>query len=192
MPTLPTFARSCLLASWLAMAGAQAELIIGPEPPTPAESAKSKAHQQREKAEAIYRGHPSNIIILDADDEEGILSPRGGAPAQERAFEQRWRARVLQEGHKPVPPELPLGPVSPELQNARNKAAELRGRARSRYYTGTGNWQDLDLSQRDKDGLPLVHCHSTDNVSGRIGDDSVSGSVVILNRNGQQLKVRCR
>ena len=192
MPKPPAIVRSCLLASWLAMAGAQAELIIGPEPPTPGESAKSKAQQQREKAEAIYQGHAPNIIIDMDEETEGILSPRGGAPAQERAFEQRWRARILKDSPKPVAPELPLGPVSPELQNARDKAAQLRGRARSMYYTGTGNWQDLDLSQRDKDGLPLVHCHSTDNVSGRIGDDTVSGSVVILNRNGQQIKVRCR
>ncbi|SEQ99501.1 hypothetical protein [Giesbergeria anulus] len=197
MPTLLPFARSCLLASCLAVAGAQAEpalqvaeLILDSGPATPAAAAKATAQTQREKAEALYKGHPSTIVV-EPDDEDGVLSPRGGAPAQERAFEQRWRGRVLRDSStKPITPELPLGPVPTQLQNARDTNARLRSRGAA--YTGSGNWHDLDLSHRDKEGLPLVNCHSIDNVSGRIGDDTASGSTVFLIRNGQQIKVRCR
>ena len=197
MLMLPALARcSFFLVGWLAMAGAQAELVIEPGPPTPAEAAKASSQERHEKAKAIYQGYPSGkspFIILDADEEPGILSPRVGVPTQEeRAFERRWQQRILKEHHPPKADDLPLGPVSPELQRARDMKERLQSRGRSSVYTGTGNWQDLDLSQRDKDGLPLVYCHNTDNVSGRIGDGSTSGSVVILNRNGQQIKVRCR
>ena len=50
----------------------------------------------------------------------------------------------------------------------------------------------MDLSNVGRDGIPLVPCRDVDNVSGRIGDDSITGSIVYIVRNGQQIKVRCK
>jgi hypothetical protein len=76
-----------------------------------------------------------------------------------------------------------------------NDAAQAKGgenRNKARAYAGTGNGQDIDLSNVGRDGIPLVPCRDVDNVSGRIGDDSTSGSIVYIVRNGQQVKVRCK
>ena len=160
-----------------------AELIVGPESST--QRAPSGASRSRSKA-ATYQEDRVPVLI---EEEAGILQPRGGAPAEERAFEQRNRARASQQGTDqllplPLPGSMTADPGSqPRRSDARNKA---------RAYTGTGNLQDVDLSNVGRDGLPIVDCHNVDNVSGRIGDDTLSGAIVFLMRNGMQVKVRCR
>lgn len=160
-----------------------AELIVGPESST--QRAPSGASRSRAKA-ATYQEDRVPVLI---EEEAGILQPRGGAPAEERAFEQRNRARASQQGTDqllpmPLPGSMTVDPGSqPRSSDARNKA---------RAYTGTGNLQDVDLSNVGRDGLPIVDCHNVDNVSGRIGDDTLSGAIVFLMRNSMQVKVRCR
>ena len=159
-----------------------AELIIGPE--SSQGHASQGASRQRAKASTYQDERP--IVV---DDDVGILQPRGGAPAEERAFENRNRARANQQSGEGSGPILAPGMPLPDL-NSTTRSAEQRTKART--YTGTGNAQDIDLSNVGRDGIPLVQCHNVDNVSGRIGDDTISGSIVFLVRNGQQIKVRCR
>lgn len=222
MHALSLFARCCILVSGLAIGGVQAgnsnngvngvngvnnnneswqvaELILESDhstpmtPLTPAAPAKAAAQSNRDRAHSFKNEVPATLII-EADDEEGILSPRGGgSPAEQRAFEQRWRARsFIQDGkaNTSSTPRVHSG-STPVLLDAPSNATRHSNRARS-YADGTGNWREMDLSQRDKDGIPLVNCRNIDNVSGRIGDDTASGSVVLLVRNGQQIKVKCR
>lgn len=40
--------------------------------------------------------------------------------------------------------------------------------------------------------LPVVSCDSVNNVTGRIGDDSQSGSVITVWMNGKQVQARCK
>ena len=40
--------------------------------------------------------------------------------------------------------------------------------------------------------LPVVNCEDVNNVSGRIGDDTLSGSVITIIQNGKQVKARCK
>ncbi len=159
-----------------------AELIIGPEK-TPS---KSTSQSQREKAVRYQGGEaPAN----PEDEGVGILAPRGGSPTEEKAFENRSKARAYQSGSdNPSPPSSSSGVAGSDGGQLRH--TEQRNRARA--YTGTGNAQDIDLSHVGRDGIPLVTCHDVDNVSGRIGDDTMSGSIVHIFRNGQQVKVRCR
>lgn len=157
-----------------------AELIVGQE--RPASPKPSGAHSQREQAGA-YARDSGNIPLGIDDDEPGFLSPRGGAPADERAYEGRSKARNYQQGGGNAPIVIsPADPVS--------ATSDMRGRAKA--YTGTGNVRDIDLSNVGRDGIPVVPCQEVDNVSGRIGDDSAAGAIVYLVRQGKQIKVRCK
>lgn len=158
-----------------------AELIVGPDK---APSRPSSAHTQRERAGSYQSSAPVN----SENDEVGILAPRGGAPTEERAYENRAKARAYQQGGDALAP-LPM-PALIGTDSAQTRSVENRNKARA--YAGTGNAQDMDLSNVGRDGIPLVPCRDVDNVSGRIGDDSITGSLVYIVRNGQQIKVRCR
>ncbi len=160
-----------------------AELIIGPER---APSRPSSAKIQRDRAGGYQKDSPVN----SENDDVGILAPRGGAPADERAFDNRIKARAYQQGGDNAAP-LPL----PTAGSFGYDGSQLRGgesRNKAKAYASTGNGQDIDLSHVGRDGIPLVPCHDADNVSGRIGDDTLAGSLIFIVRNGQQIKVRCR
>ena len=164
-----------------------AELIVGQESATAPAPSKPIQGAARQRAKAATYQDERALMV---EEEVGILQPRGGAPAEERAYENRNRARANQqavEGSNTI-----YAPGTAVLLDpaASSRPAEQRNRARA--YSGTGNAQDIDLSNVGRDGIPLVQCHNVDNVSGRIGDDSISGSIVFLVRNGQQIKVRCR
>ena len=159
-----------------------AELIVGPDKASNRSS--SSAQTQRERAGS----YQSNAPVNSENDEVGILAPRGGAPSEERAYDNRTKARVYQQGGDALAP-LPL-PAVIGTDTAQTRGVENRNKARA--YAGTGNGQDIDLSHVGRDGIPLVPCRDVDNVSGRIGDDSISGSIVYIVRNGQQVKVRCK
>lgn len=157
-----------------------AELIVGPEK---APARPSSAHTQRERA-GSYQSAPVN----PENDEVGVLAPRGGAPAEERAYDNRTKARSYQQGGD-IPSPIPMPAV---IGNDTTQTRGVENRNKARAYAGTGNAQEMDLSHVGRDGIPLVPCRDVDNVSGRIGDDSLSGSLVYIVRNGQQIKVRCK
>ncbi|WP_371324005.1 hypothetical protein VX159_00295 [Dechloromonas sp. ZY10] len=157
-----------------------AELIVGQEKPAPAKP--SGARSQREQAGAYARDSAGVPIVID-DEEAGFLSPRGGAPAEERAYEGRSKARNYQQGGGSLP-------IVASPADSVSATSDMRGRAKA--YTGTGNVRDIDLSNVGRDGIPIVPCQEVDNVSGRIGDDSASGAIVYLVRQGKQIKVRCK
>ncbi|MGE5492918.1 MAG: hypothetical protein ACM31P_16695 [Actinomycetota bacterium] len=159
------------------------EILLGPDK---SDVRTPGARSQRERAGAYQRG----AEVLPEEEEGGFLSPSGGAPAQERAFENRSRARAYQQGMDlPAAVQgLPAGLGDPTGQD---RARDLRGRAK--VYTGSGSGQDLDLSHVGQDGIPIVPCRSdVDNVAARIGEDAVSGSVFYVMRQGKQVKVRCK
>ena len=159
-----------------------AELIIVPEKAP----SKSTSQSQREKAGRYQGEAPANL----EDDEVGVLAPRGGAPTEEKAFENRSKARAYQPSNDNSSPPPFSGSGAAGSDGGQPRHMEQRNRARA--YTGTGNAQDMDLSHVGRDGIPLVPCQDVDNVSGRIGDDTMSGSIVHIFRNGRQVKVRCR
>lgn len=153
-----------------------AELIVGPDK-APAQTGTG-ARNQRDRA-AGYRDEAPVIV----DDGPGILSPRGGAPAEERAYDSRSRARSYQQQTDPA-----YGAI---IQGGQEAYGGNDNRARARAFATTGSNDELDLSNVGRDGIPLVPCRPVDNVSGRIGDDSIRGAIVLIVRNGQKIKVRC-
>jgi hypothetical protein len=179
-----------LVVAILADGGAWAgEILIGPDK---AEVRNSDSRNQRARAGAYQRGAEA----IPAEEEEGgFLSPRGGAPAEERAYDSRARARAYQQGADPsaVMPGLPPGLMGDVAGpgNSQDRARDQRARART--YSGSGNAQDLDLSNVGPDGIPIVSCRGdVDNSAARIGEDGVSGSIFYVMRNNKPVKVRCR
>jgi hypothetical protein len=101
------------------------------------------------------------------------------------------RARVYRDSKSATEVEGITGDVLQRDDSpAARSAAENRRKARVYSSTATGN--DIDLSYVGRDGIPLVKCEPIDNVSGRIGDDSLPGSLVMIFVRGKQIKVRCR
>lgn len=155
-----------------------AELVIGPDK-APAQQG-SGVRTQRDRA-AGYR-EDSPVIV---DDSPGILAPRGGAPAEERAYDNRSRARSYQQQSDAGFGTAFPGGADPYVGVGNDN------RARARAFATTGSSDEIDLSNVGRDGIPLVPCRPVDNVSGRIGDDSIRGAIVLIVRNGQKIKVRC-
>ena len=161
-----------------------AELIVAPDKGGAKSSAGARS--QRDKAGSYQNGAPVNSEA----EEYGLMSPRGGSPSEEKAYENRVKAKLYQQSGEYATQPLPLPGAIPGGEGTQSRSVEQRNRARA--YTGTGNGQDIDLSNVGGDGIPLVPCGDVDNVSGRIGDDTSSGSLVFIVRQGQQVKVRCR
>lgn len=179
------FLAMALLSGNQAWAG---EIVIGPEK---ADVRNPGARSQRERAGAYQKGAE---IVVPEEEEGGFLSPRGGAPAEERAYDNRVRAKAYQPGANPManqPGMLPgMGDI-PIPDGSQDRARDLRARART--YSGNGNAQDIDLSHVGADGIPIVPCRGdVDNSAARIGEDGVSGSIFYVMRNGKPVKVRCR
>lgn len=161
-----------------------AELIVAPD--KGGAKTSSGARNQRERAGSYQSEAPVNSEA----EEYGLMSPRSGSPSEEKAYENRVKAKLYQQSGEYAPQPLPVPGVMPGVEGTQSRPAEQRNRARA--YSGTGNGQDIDLSNVGRDGIPLVPCRDVDNVSGRIGDDTSSGSLVFIIRNGQQVKARCR
>ncbi|MBS1190013.1 MAG: hypothetical protein H6R10_1805 [Rhodocyclaceae bacterium] len=163
------------------------EILVGPDK---ADVRAPGARSQRQRASAYQAGAEN----APPEEEGGFLSPPSGAPAEERAFGNRSRARAYQQGADPsaVVPGLPSGLGDlPLPATSQDRARDLRTRAR--VYTGSGNAKEVDLSHVGADGIPIVPCRAdVDNVAARIGEDAVSGSVFQIMRNGQPVKVRCK
>lgn len=161
-----------------------AELIVTPD--NGGAKSSAGARSQREKASSYQSGAP----VSSEAEEYGLMSPRGGSPSEEKAYENRTKAKLYQQSGDFAPQPLPAPGAMSGGESTQSRSVEQRNRARA--YTGTGNGQDIDLSNVGRDGIPLVPCRDVDNVSGRIGDDTTSGSLVFIVRQGQQVKVRCR
>ncbi|HJW25680.1 MAG TPA: hypothetical protein VJ576_12345 [Rhodocyclaceae bacterium] len=163
------------------------EILVGPDRN---ETRTPGARTQRERAGAYSRGTEVVVPV----EEEGFLSPRGGAPTEEKAFENRVRSRAYQQGLEApvVIPGMPVGNGDIAMPaTSQERARDLRSRAR--VYTGTGNVQEIDLSRVGADGIPVIPCGGdVENAAARIGDDAASGSVFVIMRQGKPVKVRCK
>lgn len=191
---LQRFALLCGASAAVAIGGASAavagEIILSPSQDGGAVSAAT-AGEQRDRARG-YRKNQSpdagtSIILVPEEEEEGMLSPRGGVESS-RAAENRLRAKQLrqsEDGHGL--PAIIMPGAGGDDASAHERAQESRLKARA--------YREHGQSATDKvgpDGIPLVLCPSTDNVAGRIGDDARSGGLIYIIRDGKSIKARCR
>lgn len=199
------FATLCGFASAYAMAADSdewpadrllaGEIILVPQQgasKTPSKA--SSAAEQRDRAKAYRKDEASGntaIIVLPEEESEGALSPRGNVPA-EKARENRSKARDYQHG---TDSSFPQGLSKPDtgilLDGGSTQDRAHENRARASAYS-RGDTQTGLTGRIGPDGVPLVVCKDRDNVAGQIGDDLKSGSVIVILRDGKQVKVRCQ
>jgi len=161
------------------------EIIVAPQQTGTGPS--RSASEQRDRARAYQSEAPAGSTIIVLPEEEGVLSPRGGG-ANGRASDLRNRARQMQGGKDSSDIEFVVPGSGNDANAARNKAGELRSRAagysRGDTHTNTGG--------KANDGIPVIVCKDVESVAGRIGDDAISGGILVIMRDGKPMKVRCQ
>lgn len=183
------------LVEWPANRLLAGEIIVAPQTgSSKAPSKATSAAEQRDRARSYRDDVPSDsttVIVLPEEEVEGALSPRGNAP-EGRARDNRSRAMDYQHGtDSSVLPNFIRPDAGTRLDggSTQDRAHENRSRAGA-YSRGDGQ---AGLTGRvGADGLPVVVCKDRDNVAGQIGDDLKSGSVIVILRDGKQVKVRCQ
>ncbi len=176
------------------------EIILGPvkaggSNAQSAVDAKSSASRQK-RAARDYRKEQDTAapeLVVVPEEESGILSPRQ-VPSGSDASENVTRARAARQGDTGGTVVLPSsigGDGVPHAEESAAAASARRNRAKASEYR-TGDRGGTGVAIKGSDGLPTVDCSNVDNVSGRIGDDTRSGSVITLIQGSNQVKVRCR
>ena len=168
------------------------EIELAPQS-APQRSGGPTARNQKERASAYQSKSAGVVDVLETED-EGVMSPRGGVPVENRAYENKLRARTYQQG-KSSSQELGLekateGLLGESPLSTQDRARDSRLKARS--YVNTS--KEVDLSNVGRDGIPVIPCDKdVSNESGRIGgDENISGTLFQIYRNGKPVKVRCR
>lgn len=171
-----------LTALLSANSGVAGQIVIDPKVSNPpAKEAPQPSRVVREPRRPVEVVLPASAVIMDGEDEEGFFPQHGDdSLLDEKARASREGAKEqLQQGI--VPPNA--GAVEMPDTNARDGVAGNLSKARA-YMKNT-------TSQRISE-LPVVSCNNVDNVTGRIGDDSQSGSIITIMVNGKQVKARCK
>jgi len=182
------------LAAWPADRLLAGEIILVPQPGSGKAAGKTAgASEQRDRAKAYQNDEAAapTIIVVPEEEAEGALSPRGNAP-EGRARDNRSRAGDYQRG---TDSSLHPGLIKPDtgilLDGGTTQDRAHDNRARAGVYS-RGESQSGLTGRVGPDGIPLVVCKDRDNVAGQIGDDLKPGSVIVILRDGKQVKVRCQ
>lgn len=164
------------------------EIIITPKQPDSGKSAAATAADNRERARSYLKEGapaPGTTVIVVPDDEDGVLAPRSGGSMPPNSAAERAKEYIKKPGSQSriliVPERDPSKPLTRQEQMELNHSkarAWVKGEAPERTMGA--------------DKLPLVNCREADSISGRIGDDTLSGSVITVFQNGRQVKVRCK
>ena len=163
------------------------EIIVTPTGNS-GKSSSMSATDNRERARSYKPDGaqaPGTTVVIVPEEEDGLLSPRGG----ESAPANRAKAREYRTGpdsHSLPQILTPPGRDPARVETPRERVEANRSKAHS-YMKG-----ETPVGMVGADGLMLVNCRDVDSVSGRIGDDTQSGSVITLFQNGKQIKVRCK
>lgn len=169
-------------AGTMGIDGLPVGVIKGSSAISPSNRDKARAYQSEGSPPA------STTVIVVPNEDDGLFAPRGG----ESLPANRAKAREYQIG--PDSHSQPQIVITPERdasvpETSRERLEDNRSKARS--YMKGGTPAGL-VGRVGADKLPLVNCLDVDNVSGRIGDDTQSGSVISIFQDGKPVKVRCK
>lgn len=172
------------------------EIIVGSGSGTDRERASRDATDLRERARSqrteTAPAVPLSSVVDELDD--GPFSGRS-APA---ATDNRQRARTYQKQGNETPSGNVGGIVTPSaIEQLMVDPDSNQGRVKSninraRAYQRGESPGVTNPAFGGTENLPLVDCKDTGSVTGRIGDDNISGAVIVVMRNGKGVKVRCR
>jgi len=162
------------------------EIIMVPAQGSEKTSAET-ATENREKARA-YRADgaatPGTTIIIVPEDEDGVLSPRGGGSLPANRAKAREYRNDTDAHSRPQILVLPNRDAT-KVETSREQLEINRSKAHS-YMKG-----ETPVGMVGPDGLLVVDCVDTGNVSGRVGDDT-NGGIINIYRKGKPVKARCR
>jgi len=128
---------------------------------------------------------PASGVAVDLNGGESIFPQHGDdSLPNAKARELRNNAKE-RESNSIILPQGGVNDVNvlPPDAAAREGVAANLSKARAYMKNST--------SQRVSE-LPVVLCDNVANVTGRIGDDSQSGSIITIMINGKQVKARCK
>lgn len=191
---------------WLACVGTVdgGEIVISPvakdkviSPVANDKGRYENAAALRDKAQAYKSGNvqsvPSSaipvIIQMDAapEIEEGVLLPR----SNESQDASRTRSHDLIHGNIPSAQDIQQSGNDAAPTDIQDNRIQLeKNRFKANQYLKGKPAPSLVSSQNN--GSQFVACENTGNVSGRIGDDSISGREIVVIRDGKQVKMRCK
>lgn len=195
--------RSALLFLWLACVNvASGEILIAPpakeKTNAPAVNEKNnldEASVLRNKAKAYGTENPQPVppngipasIQKNAAPEidEGVLLPRGDETSAISRARNHESSRDSLPASQETPPNSnnPLSADRPDIRMQLEK-----NRFKANQYMNNKAAPGSVSPNND----PVVECMNTGNVSGRIGDDTLSGKEIIVIREGKQITVRCK
>jgi len=137
----------------------------------------SSAAEQRNRAQEYFPdvGALSGVPV----DEGDSLFPQHGADSLPEDGGSRGSAHSPATGRDEARPDR-----VPSDGTSYDKVDENLSKARA-YMKNSNPSQAVAT-------LPVVTCENVNNVSGRIGDDTLSGSIITVIQNGKQIKARCR
>lgn len=164
-----------------------AEFVIAPNGdrvPAAGNSASSIRDKARSQRSDTGPAVPLSTIIQELDEE----GPYGARP-DGATTDNRNRARSYQQGGDSSRP-ADLDRLMTDPDSNRGKVNSNLDRARAYQKGGTPGVTNPNMG--GVDNLPIVDCNATGSVAARIGDDYVSGSVIIIMREGKGVKVRCK
>lgn len=123
---------------------------------------------------------PASAVIMDTEGEEGFFPQHGDdSILEERARDSRESAKERQSTGAAFPGNEGDTPEAAAHEGVSDNVSKARA------------YMKNQTSQRISE-LPVVSCDNVNNVSGRIGDDSQSGSIITILLNGKQVKARCK
>ena len=150
----------------------------GKEPTRETQQPERITHVPRRPVEIIL---PASAVIMNGEDEEGFFPQHGDdSLLNDKARASREGAREQLQSGDAQPGN---GVANTQELNARDGVADNLSKARA--------YMKNSSSQRIPE-LPVVSCNNVDNVTGRIGDDSQSGSIITVMIKGKQVKARCK
>jgi hypothetical protein len=123
---------------------------------------------------------PASAVIMNVEDEEGFFPQHGDDSLLE------GKARESRESAKG---RVTNGVAVPDSEMSSSEMAVHEGA--SGNVSKARAYMKNSTSQRVAE-LPVVSCDNVNNVTGRIGDDSQSGSIITILVNGKQVKARCK
>lgn len=194
------------LLLWLACVGTAdgGEIVISPvakdkviSPVANDKKTPDDAAALRNKARAYKSGNvqsmPSSavpvIIQMDAvpEIEEGVMLPRSDEiPAASRAKNHE----LFRDNIPAMQDTQPSGNDAASADRRDSRMQLEKNRFKANQYM-KGKPAPSLVSSHNSDNQ-VVACESTGNVSGRIGDDSISGREIVVIRDGKQIKMRCK
>lgn len=177
------------------------EIVVAPSGGAAKNNATS-ASESRMKARATRNDSSApatTTIVIVPEEEEGVLSPSGMSAPPDNRTKARGYSRGTDSGNPATVLILPentsdgAGTARESLEKNRSKAHRYsEGEASGSGRTGTYVKIGTSVGIVGSDGVVVFACDETNNIAGRIGDDTQPGNVFFVIINGKQAKARCK